>query len=200
MKLFAKSLAILSLAALFTAQPAEARRHSHRHASLFAHHSSPAGHWRHRSFGRHVAHYAASYAVHYEIRRGVRAALAPIDGRRHSEKPARQEPAAPWLGESDAPDHARLARTEYSHSGPRLGIAFAPGGLRIAVVDENSPAWRAGLSPNDVVKKAGGKNVTTAADFAKALEDGATTGGLRLTVERDSAEYTAAIPLNAQSR
>ena len=115
-------------------------------------------------------------------------------------KTGAEEPAAPWLGESDAPDHARLARTEYSHSGPRLGIAFAPGGLRIAVVDENSPAWRAGLSPNDVVKKAGGKNVTTAADFAKALEDGATTGGLRLTVERDSAEYTAAIPLNAQSR
>jgi predicted metalloprotease with PDZ domain len=46
--------------------------------------------------------------------------------------------------------------------GPLLGVKFAAGGLTIASVEDGSPAWVAGLAPDDEVLAIGGLRVTEA--------------------------------------
>jgi membrane-associated protease RseP (regulator of RpoE activity) len=190
------AFAVLSLTALFASQPAEARRHYHHHASFYVNHPHYGEHRHRTSYAHHIGHYAVNYAVHYEVRRAVRAALAPVDGR---DPPGKPVDVAVSLAPSRRLESAPLERTEYSHAGPRLGLNFAPGETRVMVVDKDSLAYAAGIDPGDRIAKANGATIRTPDDFARAIDAAATTGALRLTVERNGKEYDASIPMNASA-
>lgn len=221
MSLFPKALcAAATILTALIAQPAEAKRHSHHHG-FHAHHSH-ASHSHHsahrRSFPHHVAHYAVNYGVHYEIRRAVRASLAPIDGRAHPVNAplhpaqgvngsrhvvAAADPAAVIASvatPSTAADPANPARTEFAHAGPRLGVVFAPGAMRVVAVTEGTPAYAAGVDPGDIVTKAGGHSVNSAEDFARAITAAAPSGALKLTVQRAGKAYDATIALDQPAK
>jgi membrane-associated protease RseP (regulator of RpoE activity) len=215
MKILPKVIVAAGVLATLMAQPAQAKRAYHHHASFYANHPHYGQRSRHhRSFVHHAAHYAAHYAVHYEIRRAVRAALAPIDGRAAATDP-RQVAAPPAIhvrndaadqprhvAALSAPDHAppapqpaTVVRTEFAHAGPRVGIDLAAGDTRVVAVTEGSPAYAAGVYAGDLIKKANGAPIKSGEDFAKAINEAAPSGALKLTIERAGREYNATIAL-----
>jgi S1-C subfamily serine protease len=86
---------------------------------------------------------------------------------------------------------------DVAHTGPRLGVKFFENGLRVALVDANSPASNAGLAPNDIVRKADRRAVKSHADFAAAINAAIASGRLRLSVLRAGKIRNATISLAA---
>ena len=141
---------------------------------------------------------------HYEMRRAVRAALAPIDGRggeasnprysvAHDSASAYKTTSAPAAADRSS---APADRVEYSHAGPRIGLDLAPGETRIATVSQGSPAWLAGLDPGDVITAANSSPVKTAEDLAKAISVAAPSGALKLTIQRAGQNFNATVALD----
>jgi len=95
------------------------------------------------------------------------------------------------------PPKITFAPHDVAHAGPRLGVKFFENGLRVALVDPNSPALKAGLSPNDIVQKAGGRAVASHGDFAAAINAAVASGKLRLSVLRDGKIFGATLALTA---
>lgn len=206
MKLLGTPILAACVFAALAAQPAQAKRAYHHHASFYANHPHYHQRSHHRSFVHHAAHYAVHYAVHYEIRRAVRAALAPVDGRAHPAAHPHQVAAISTPGHAQqasapvAPQPDSLAsspgRIEYAHTGPRIGIDLAPGETRVAAVTPGSPAYAAGVDPDDIITRANGAAIRSAEDFAKAINDATPSGALKLTIERGGRPFNATIALD----
>ncbi|MCU0983673.1 MAG: Do family serine endopeptidase [Acetobacteraceae bacterium] len=105
------------------------------------------------------------------------------------------------LGEHPASREA--ARATAPDERPSLGLALADGeegGARIARVEPGSPAAERGLKAGDVIRRAGEKEVGTAADVAEAVRDARAKGkaAIALQIERAGAgRRFVAIPLRA---
>jgi serine protease Do len=92
---------------------------------------------------------------------------------------------------------------------PRLGVGIAPArvarqlrravgleerdGLLVRVVEEGSPADRAGLRTGDLLVEAGGRAVTDADELYEALDQVPADGSLELRVVRGSDELTVTV-------
>jgi S1-C subfamily serine protease len=72
-------------------------------------------------------------------------------------------------------------------SKPKLGIQIedTKDGARIIEINENSPAWSAGLQKGDVIYSFNGKDVRTAADLQSAVRGSATGKKLLVVFERN---------------
>jgi membrane-associated protease RseP (regulator of RpoE activity) len=190
-----------ALLVAISAQPVEAKRAYHHHASFYANHPhyhqrSQSSHRAHGSFVGHVAHYAVDYAVHYEIRTGVRHLLGPEKKLRehHDRRVADVTPIHPAPAPAAAPaPQAAVTSTDYPHEGPRLGVTLYPNEMRAFSVDNGSPAYVAGLEPNDIIEKAGDKPITNPGDFIEAVSAASPTKALHLTIRRDGKDYNATV-------
>ena len=199
-----KYIAIAAIASAISTTPAHAKRHYHHHASFYVSHPHYAHHAHYRTFAHHAAHYAVSYGVHYEIRRAVRAALSPVDGQARPETSPRHVAAVPLSRSPAAPaeiarSDGSVARTEYAHAGPRIGVDLAPGEMRVAAVTPESPAYLAGIDPGDVIVAANGNTIKSADDFAAAISAAVPSGALKMTVMRDGRQFNATIALTQNS-
>jgi S1-C subfamily serine protease len=87
---------------------------------------------------------------------------------------------------------------DVAHAGPRLGVKFFENGLRIALVDPGSPASKAGLLANDIVRTAGGRSVASHDDFAAAINAATASGTLQVSVLRGAKLRNATIPLRGR--
>lgn len=94
------------------------------------------------------------------------------------------------VGVALAPAHVALRmRAE-------LGLPSDPG-LLVRSVAERTPADEAGLRPGDVLRRAGGRPLTSVAALYSAIEDAGTDGTLRLKILRGVNERTVTLRLGA---
>jgi DNA-binding MarR family transcriptional regulator len=107
-----------------------------------------------------------------------------------------------------------LVSLERRDSGLRLGIEIAPGraakqarrahgladgvGLLVAVVDENSHAARGGISAGDLIVRADGRQLRSAAQLKRALLALDEGGQLRLAVIRDREDLALTVSVPAR--
>jgi M6 family metalloprotease-like protein len=98
---------------------------------------------------------------------------------------------------------ARVSRS-FTPERPRqpayLGVHLADGRPVLAHVEPGSPADRAGLRPGDVLRRAGGKEVTGPAALRELLQAHAPGDALQLAVARDDKPVELSVTLGATSR
>jgi serine protease Do len=115
---------------------------------------------------------------------------------------------------ADADLKARLDALAAGHSpvSPRLGVGIAPArvarklraavglperdGLLVRVVEDDSPAARAGLRSGDLLVSADGRALLTADDLYEARDAAAAAGGLTLQVVRGTDELDLRVGLD----
>jgi DNA-binding MarR family transcriptional regulator len=102
-----------------------------------------------------------------------------------------------------------LVPIEERESGPRLGVAIAPGrvararrrelgvadslGLLVRDVSDDSPAARAGVEVDDLIVRAAGRQLRSAAQLKRTLRSLGAGGELALTIVRDGGEVTRTV-------
>jgi serine protease Do len=103
-----------------------------------------------------------------------------------------------------------LARGEF-RAAPRLGLGIAPPfvarrlrravglpeieGLLVRLVEEDTPAARAGIEQGDLIVEAGGREARSADDLYEALEAAGEGGSLSLKVVRGTEERSVSVSL-----